>query len=158
MAGTRGERDHEGQGSWRPQQGGFQARPPSNLSSESLHPGNAPRQKFPMTLRSPSPLGHSPRPRHVLRWKICDLLRCARPGSPSTAALSVAANDSSSPSWTLRCSSRGRRNEIDDCRWLCHRWSQEETSGPSRWHLAWSSASSRAWAHQWRNTLPTASS
>lgn len=49
-------------------------------------------------------------------------------------------------------------HEADDCRWLGHRWSREETSGASPRHLAGSSASSRARAHQQMKTLPTASS
>lgn len=155
MVGTRKEQDNEGHSS---QQGGSQARPPSNLSSKSLCPGNAPRQKFPVTLLFPSPLGRSPRPCHLLQWKICDFLRCAWLGSPSTAAPSITADGPPSPPWTSQCSSCGRHNEIDGCRWFCHRWSREETSGPSHRHLARSSTSSQAWAHQWTKTLPTASS
>lgn len=55
--------------------------PPSNPSSKPLRPGNTPSQKLPLALLSASPLGRSPRPCHVLQWKICDLLRRARPDS-----------------------------------------------------------------------------
>lgn len=132
---------------------------PPQISPESAFTqtdtGNAPRQEFPMALVFPPPLGHSC---HILQWKSCDRLHCARPGSPSTVASSITANGPPSPPRTSHHSSRGRCNEVNDCRWLQHRWSQEETSGPSCWHLAWSSASSRAWAHQQVKTLPAASS
>jgi len=146
LVGSRGDQDHDGEGFCLPQQGGFQARPHSNLSSKFFHPGNAPRQKFTVTLLSASPLGCSPHPCHSLQWRSCELP--AR--LPMNSSIVHHSNSPPSPPWTLHHSSSGRCNEINGCRWLRCRWSQEETSGPSHWHLAW--------AQQQMKMLPIASS